>query len=601
MKKTVGIVITVTALVFVFSSITTLFTIVYMNVAGIKDGNIEKVYIDGEYSADGGAWEKTVPWQMTRERFHSAIICGKLSKAVKPGQKLVVVSNNVWYDISGNGLSGSNRRPSDSSALKNTPGSTVKYYEADELSGPVALRLEYPYTPFSNRDLSDLIDIYVSGDNGIYDLIISNQTLLLAIANIIGFFGLIAFPIAGVVLGGINLRYLSFSLLSFVAGVHLIIKILYPYLPLWIDNPVLCMSMGESTIHIFSISVLVFIRLTLKEPRHALIGNTVLAGYTAVVAVIFLFSPLGFLDLYACKPISHSAFTLSSIILSVCMFRELRTNKGAKHALITLIPITSALVFDVMNAYLGFVNITFLEWGTVLALVYQIVNLVIDLHIQYKEAIRYQQLQKELYESRVAIMVSQIQPHFLYNSLTSIAMMCSINPETAQEATITFAEYLRGNMDSLKQKAPVPFSKELEHLKKYLYIEKLRFGDDLNIEYDIQASDFVLPQLSIQPLAENAVKHGVGMKREGGTVTIATRETDNAFEVIVSDDGVGFDAEAVKDDGRSHVGMDNVRRRLKEMCGGEVIITSEIGKGTAARVVLPKSRQQTDNKAEETI
>ena len=102
-------------------------------------------------------------------------------------------------------------------------------------------------------------------------------------------------------------------------------------------------------------------------------------------------------------------------------------------------------------------------------------------------------------------------------------------------------------------------------------------------------------------MVENAVKHGVGMKREGGTVTIATRETADAFEIIISDDGVGFDAEAVKDDGRSHIGMDNVRRRLREMCGGEVVITSTVGKGTTATVILPKEHNRTSAQTDSQI
>ena len=204
--------------------------------------------------------------------------------------------------------------------------------------------------------------------------------------------------------------------------------------------------------------------------------------------------------------------------------------------------------------------------------------------------------EKELYEAKVSVMVSQIQPHFMYNALTSIAMMCAIDPDTAQEATVTFAKYLRGNMDSLKQTAPVPFEQELEHLKKYLYIEKLRFGDMLNIEYDIQATDFKLPLLSIQPLVENAVKHGVGMAEDGGTVKISARETDNAFEVIISDDGVGFDTSAQKPrDGRSHVGMENTKRRIAEMCSGEIIIESAVGKGTVAKVILPKEGQHNED------
>lgn len=204
--------------------------------------------------------------------------------------------------------------------------------------------------------------------------------------------------------------------------------------------------------------------------------------------------------------------------------------------------------------------------------------------------------EKELYEAKVRVMVSQIQPHFMYNALSSIAMMCTIDPETAQEAIVQFSDYIRGNMDSLKKTAPVPFVTELEHLKKYLYIEKLRFGKKLNIVYDIQADGFELPQLSIQPLVENAVKHGVGMKKKGGTVTISSKETETAFEVIISDDGVGFDPSAPKkDDGRSHVGMENTRKRLHDMCGAEIVITSTVGEGTTARVILPKDVRKNED------
>ena len=200
---------------------------------------------------------------------------------------------------------------------------------------------------------------------------------------------------------------------------------------------------------------------------------------------------------------------------------------------------------------------------------------------------------KELYEAKVNVMVSQIQPHFMYNALTSIAMMCTIDPETAQEATVTFADYLRGNMDSLKQTAPVPFEMELEHLKKYLYIEQLRFGKKLQVEYDLPVMNFRVPMLSIQPLVENAVKHGVGMKKKGGTVVISTRETDTAYQVIIRDDGVGFDPDAKKEpDGRSHVGMENTRKRLMDLCGAGIITESVIGEGTTVTITLPKDVQE---------
>ena len=140
-------------------------------------------------------------------------------------------------------------------------------------------------------------------------------------------------------------------------------------------------------------------------------------------------------------------------------------------------------------------------------------DLALEVDLYTKENVKIaaerERTQKELYQARVQIMVSQIRPHFMYNALSSIAILCKLEPETAYKATITFSDYLRENMDSLKQTAPVPFTKELEHLKKYLYIEKLRFSDMLNIEYDITAEDFEIPLLFVQPLVENAIKHGV--------------------------------------------------------------------------------------------
>lgn len=174
------------------------------------------------------------------------------------------------------------------------------------------------------------------------------------------------------------------------------------------------------------------------------------------------------------------------------------------------------------------------------------------------------------------------------NSLTSIAQLCEKNPSKAKKATIEFSEYLRRNMNSLKEQAPVPFESELKHLETYLSLEKMRFGDELNIEYDIETTDFLIPSLTVQPLVENAVKHGVGMKEDGGTVTIATKEFDDRYEVIVSDDGVGFDTAKKPNDGRTHIGMENVRNRLKTMCNAVLNIESTVGKGTVATITIPK-------------
>ena len=190
---------------------------------------------------------------------------------------------------------------------------------------------------------------------------------------------------------------------------------------------------------------------------------------------------------------------------------------------------------------------------------------------------------------QVEIMLSQVQPHFLFNTLVAIGRLCRNDPE-AKEAVNKFARYLRGNMDSLSHQEPIPFSTELEHTKAYLELEQLRFGEELKIVYDLETVEFLLPTLTLQPLVENAVRHGVRARESGeGTVIIATRELPDHFEILITDDGPGFDPAAARpEDGRSHVGLVNVRERLRRVCAGELQIESEPGRGTKAIIRLPK-------------
>lgn len=206
-------------------------------------------------------------------------------------------------------------------------------------------------------------------------------------------------------------------------------------------------------------------------------------------------------------------------------------------------------------------------------------------------AIREKELQQELQESRIAIMMSQIQPHFLYNVLNTIYHLCGKDDNTAKTVISDFSDYLRNNLDSLERKGLVPFSTEYNHVKTYLDIEKIRFGDELEILYDIKAKDFFLPVMTIQPLVENAVKHGISKKRGGGKLTVSTVEKHDCYEIIVTDTGKGFDVQGYSYE-KNHIGINNVRQRLKNTCGGTLNITSENGKGTTAVVMIPKKENQ---------
>lgn len=197
--------------------------------------------------------------------------------------------------------------------------------------------------------------------------------------------------------------------------------------------------------------------------------------------------------------------------------------------------------------------------------------------------------EKKLTDMRQDVMLSQIQPHFLYNSLTAIAQLCEKNPKQAKKATIAFADYLRGNMDALNEKKPIPFEKELVHIENYMKLEQIRFGEELEAIYDIETVDFKVPVLSVQPIVENAVKHGI---KRHGTVVLHTQEDDDGFQIWVEDDGVGFDLEKVKaqqkNSERSHIGIANVEKRLKEMSNATLTYFSRPGEGTKVIIKIPK-------------
>lgn len=188
---------------------------------------------------------------------------------------------------------------------------------------------------------------------------------------------------------------------------------------------------------------------------------------------------------------------------------------------------------------------------------------------------------------RLNVATDRMKPHYLYNVLTAIYYLCETDPAKAQYAIGLFAEYMRTTLETMENRELVAFSRELTEIEQYLSLEKIRFGDRLNIEVDVECDDFMVPPLSIQPLVENAVKHGISPKEEGGTVRVMTRRiSGGGAQIVVSDDGVGFDTEKLKELDKSHEGLANVRERIRLEIGGDMTISSEPGKGTTAIVTI---------------
>lgn len=191
-----------------------------------------------------------------------------------------------------------------------------------------------------------------------------------------------------------------------------------------------------------------------------------------------------------------------------------------------------------------------------------------------------------LMEQQISTMISQIRPHFIYNILRSIHQLCLEQPRQAAELTLNFSQYLRGNFSKLGNNQLIRLNNELEHVICYTNIEKVRFPN-ITIHFDIQCDDFSLPALTIQPLVENSIKHGLMGLESGGTVTVKAFETDRDYCVCVKDDGVGFDTAAVSDE-KAHIGLQNIRGRLSALCCGTLIVESMPGVGTTSTITIPK-------------
>ena len=216
-----------------------------------------------------------------------------------------------------------------------------------------------------------------------------------------------------------------------------------------------------------------------------------------------------------------------------------------------------------------------------------------DLTEQQRREKEIQDLERELQLSRLRNFTSQMQPHFLYNALGSIQEIVLDDPAYASELLGDFTVHLRSCIRAMANDSPIPFEQELANIKAYVNIEKMRFGEKLKVVFDVKTENFSVLPLSIQPLVENAIRHGIYERGErGGKVVIRTAETDGEFRITVEDNGVGFDVDAfwaeVSSGRRDSTGLKNIMFRLDKVMHASVDISSRVGKGTRITVNIPK-------------
>lgn len=338
-----------------------------------------------------------------------------------------------------------------------------------------------------------------------------------------------------------------------------------------------------------SASIGCMLRLTRK------VGNITVLAIGIANAVFCILPMLTGISFYNTWIFWIAIQLVASGVLIVCILKELTVMSRSEFlpyvgALIPLI----AFPIDVIGTYLGLWQggviskyVFIILFAVAAVIVLRLIPNSINATAKARELeIEKMALNAQLADSRISTMMSQIRPHFIYNTLGSIEQLCKLDPPKAGELVHNFAKYLRGNFGELDNPKPILMSQEMAHVHHYISIENVRFPD-MTFTFEMNSDDFHLPALSVQPIVENAIKHGLMRLPKGGTINVVSYETESHYCVSVTDDGVGFDTGALMDE-RKHVGLRNIRERLKVMVDGTLEIESTPGVGTKVVIRIPK-------------
>ena len=566
---------------------------------------VAQVYFDGEYRIADGPWHRIVEGEhipstkgdvTLRGNFHILTPYGEYVGIFTGGSPLALYANHISLTICEPGFDPDTIDTENPLCGISACSTTwVAYSLLGESEEPIEIRIHNPHSFGNENAIDDLLanvafwtefdfekDVLSRDDSqrstGIFFMIIS--TVLLGIA---------LFSTLIHIKNG-NIFWLMGLMITF-AGCYLTYSV--PSVEFWSD------SLVSNTI-ILGLSMMfymLFLSLTVVHTLKSMksVGSVTVTALGAV-NILFLALPMlsdiRFYDTWFWWVIVQG---IVNAILMVCLIKEAFSTKEKDHWLyIGLIFPLIAFFVDAIMTYLGI-----WEGGvasTYVFIAFFIVAMIAVLQVaphSINALAKAKELETEkivlharLTESQVSTMMSQIRPHFIYNTLGSIEQLCYIDPPKAGSLVHNFAKYLRGNLRELDNPKPILMSQEMEHVRYYVNIENVRFPD-MTFAFEMNSNDFHIPALTIQPIVENAIKHGLMKLPKGGRIRVVSYETDTHHCVLVEDNGVGFDTSVLLDE-RKHVGIRNIRGRLQAMVNGELEIESTVGVGTKVLISIPK-------------
>ncbi|MEA4928771.1 MAG: histidine kinase [Candidatus Limiplasma sp.] len=553
----------------------------------------ERLGLTGEYWTDGAAQSAplshSLDWDAIPGR--ELVVQGHFDRDILPNTQLVFRLTNLQLELKVNGLpvfSYGDTKP----AFMHSAGNvwTAFTSEGIRMTDTVELRLTRAFGSESLSSYRDFFkNLYAGSEFPVYREALHTAGWQLAIGILI--------LAAGVTMLGLSqyARALGLArgddavnLSAFVIGCGLWTIVDYRYISLLIPYPAFNQTLEMACMLLMPVFLLRYLLSWLTDACRRL-GMLLLYLNLAAALTGLVLQGVGVVDLTAMTPWYALADIGMALLLTPCLIRSLRGEQA--RAMRASLPALLVLFVGVLLNVLNF----FLEWRTgglffslafLLFAVLELLRLIRGLAESVRRNHAYARMENELTQSRIAVMLSQIKPHFLYNALNAISALCLTDPVMADQAITSLSNYLRGNIRSLEQNTPVPFAQELEHIQYYVRLEQLRYGDKLRVVYAIGTTDFQVPTLSLQTLVENAIRHGVSPKPEGGLVVIQTEKGEGRTVVRIIDNGVGFNPDMHSANADS-IGLANAKKRMEAMMGAELRVESKVGTGTTITILIP--------------
>ena len=353
-----------------------------------------------------------------------------------------------------------------------------------------------------------------------------------------------------------------------------------------VENPILLFS---TSIAMLMMSIIPLV-ITLHNPVTDSFRKPFAVYFSAASAILLLqmlLQVLGVLDLRDTLYVTHVLIVAGAMLVIA--------NKVHRHRAIPQVQRTRAMKVVSVLLVLGALtdlaiyyilgnssNLLITLMTFVIFVIFSGIELLVVHNKTKKELV---EKEKQLMDVRITMMFSQIRSHFIFNILNAISGMCKYDPLKADETIINFARYLRTNIETIYNDQLIPFRSSLHQLEDYVVLEQVRFQDKIRFVTDISVDNFLIPPLMLQPIVENAIRHGITPKDNGGTILLKSYAAGDRVCVIVRDDGVGFHPEALRN--AESTALKNVQFRLQHMIGGTLEIESRIGHGTTVTMMIP--------------